>query len=79
MSYFDTSLVTDLSNLFNGCIKLTSLNMSNFVLNESAINSFTFHSVSESIKIKVKNQELKQWIISACTMPKLNDANFVLI
>lgn len=61
LSSFDTSNVTDISNIFGICMNLTNLNMSNAVFNATSYSSM-FSSVPNGIAIIVKDTTAKTWI-----------------
>ena len=63
LSNFDTSIVTDMTNIFNSCINLEYINLSNF--NENFLDTYDsmFSGVPENIVICINENITKEKIL----------------
>ena len=70
VSKFDTSKVTDMSDMFYGCSRLVSLDMRNADFSSVTTYSSMFSSVNSSINVIVKDGAAQSFIRA-----RLDDAN----
>lgn len=81
ISSFDTSKVTTMQNMLTNCNGLTDLYLGRLDINDNANTVAIFTNVSTAIKIHIKNNATKTWILSLndTYYPKSwNDSNFIL-
>jgi surface protein len=62
LSNFDTSNVTDISYMFNGCNELTSINLGYYCdVTMASSYTYTFNSVPSSCLIQICNNVKDSW------------------
>ncbi len=78
LNNWDTTNLETMDVIFYDCVNLIYLDISNFN-NSSIISDREFAGLPSSAKIKVKNKEMKDWVLNTTSRPPLWTANNIII